>query len=105
MDWWWRFMLSSAGRRLSSAAGGGVGVGGTSGSCMHCRQCMSGDHNLCAQAEATIIGHRGGFASHMRSHWAWTIPLPEGLKVEDAGPLMCGGITVFHPLSTYATPL
>jgi alcohol/geraniol dehydrogenase (NADP+) len=37
-----------------------VGVGWNSGSCMHCRQCMSGDHNLCAQAQVTIVGHRGG---------------------------------------------
>src|SRR5688572_13230297 len=47
-----------------------VGIGWTSGSDMHCRQCMSGSHHLCPQRQATIIGHRGGFASHVRSHWA-----------------------------------
>src|SRR5215831_10646641 len=26
-----------------------VGIGWSAGSCMHCRQCMSGDHNLCPQ--------------------------------------------------------
>lgn len=81
-----------------------VGIGWHSGSCMHCRQCMSGNHHLCPQAQATIIGHRGGFASHIRSHWAWAIPLPKKLNVIEAGPLLCGGITVFNPLAMYANP-
>lgn len=81
-----------------------VGVGWNAGSCMHCRSCRSGSQHLCAEAQATIIGHRGGFASHLRAHWAWAIPLPEGLNVADAGPLLCGGITVFNPLAMYAKP-
>jgi uncharacterized zinc-type alcohol dehydrogenase-like protein len=81
-----------------------VGVGWFSGSDMHCRQCMSGNHHLCPQAQATIIGHRGGFATHIRAHWAWTIPLPEKLSFADAGPLLCGGITVFSPLAMHARP-
>lgn len=79
-----------------------VGVGWNSGSCMHCRQCMSGDQHLCVDALPTIVGHRGGFASHVRSHWAWAIPLPDGLDVANAGPLLCGGITVFNPLAMHS---
>jgi alcohol/geraniol dehydrogenase (NADP+) len=81
-----------------------VGVGWNSASCMHCHQCMSGSHNLCPQAEMTIVGHRGGFATHVRAHWAWAIPLPENLNVAEAGPLLCGGITVFAPIMMYAKP-
>ena len=81
-----------------------VGVGWNSGSCMHCHQCMSGNHHLCPQVQATIVGHRGGFASHIRAHWAWAIPLPERLNGAEAGPLLCGGITVFAPLAMYAKP-
>ena len=86
------------------AVGQRVGVGWTAASCMHCRQCMSGDHHLCLQAQPTIIGHRGGFASRVRSHWAWTLPLPEQLNFAEAGPLLCGGVTVFNPLVMYAKP-
>lgn len=82
-----------------------VGVGWFSGSCMHCRQCLSGRQHLCPQAQLTIVGHRGGFASHIRCHWAWAIPLPEGLDLADAGPLLCGGITVFSPLVAHARPV
>jgi uncharacterized zinc-type alcohol dehydrogenase-like protein len=81
-----------------------VGVGWNSASCMYCHQCMSGSHNLCPQVEMTIVGHRGGFATHIRSHWAWAIPLPENLNVVEGGPLLCGGITVFAPLMMYAKP-
>jgi alcohol/geraniol dehydrogenase (NADP+) len=81
-----------------------VGVGWNSGSDMYCHQCLSGNHNLCPNAQATIIGHRGGFATHVRAHWAWTFPLPEKLNFAEAGPLLCGGITVFAPLAMYAKP-
>jgi alcohol/geraniol dehydrogenase (NADP+) len=83
-------------------AGQRVGVGWTAASCMHCHSCMSGDQHLCAQAQPTIVGHRGGFASHVRSHWAWAVPIPEKLKYAEAGPLLCGGITVFNPLVMHA---
>lgn len=81
-----------------------VGVGWSAASCMHCRPCLSGNHQLCAQVQPTIIGHYGGFASRVRSHWAWAIPIPEKLNFSEAGPLLCGGITVFNPLAMYATP-
>jgi uncharacterized zinc-type alcohol dehydrogenase-like protein len=81
-----------------------VGIGWTASSCMHCRQCKSGNQNLCPNSTFTIVGHRGGFASRVRAHWAWTIPLPEKTEVAEAGPLLCGGITVFNPLAMYATP-
>ena len=81
-----------------------VGVGWNSGSDMYCHQCLSGNHHLCPNVQATIIGHRGGFATHVRAHWAWTFPLPEKLDPAEAGPLMCGGITVFLPLAMYAKP-
>lgn len=78
-----------------------VGVGWTSSSCMHCSPCIGGDQHLCATAQPTIVGHHGGFADRVRAHWAWAIPLPAGVSPEKAGPLFCGGITVFHPILEY----
>ncbi len=81
-----------------------VGIGWNSASCMFCKQCLSGDQHLCATATATIVGHKGGFASRVRSHWAWALPLPDAIDFAEAGPLLCGGITVFNPLAMYAKP-
>jgi uncharacterized zinc-type alcohol dehydrogenase-like protein len=78
-----------------------VGVGWTADSCMHCSECLSGHHQFCGESKATILGHRGGFAETVRSHWAWAIPLPENLEASTAGPLLCGGITVFQPFLAY----
>ncbi|MDE3067162.1 MAG: NAD(P)-dependent alcohol dehydrogenase [Verrucomicrobiota bacterium] len=75
-----------------------VGLGWYAGSCMACPQCLSGNHNLCPAAEATIVERHGGFANHVRCHWAWAVPLPEALDAEKSSPLFCGGITVFNPL-------
>ncbi len=75
-----------------------VGLGWYSASCMGCGQCMSGDHNLCATAEGTIIGRPGGWATRVRCDEHWAIPLPEGIDASKAGPLFCGGITVFNPI-------
>jgi uncharacterized zinc-type alcohol dehydrogenase-like protein len=76
-----------------------VGIDWNAASCMHCNECMTGQHNLCAEALPTIIGHQGGFADKIRAHWAWTIPLPDALDSASAGPLLCGGVTVFEPLA------
>ena len=75
-----------------------VGLGWMSASCMSCEQCMDGEHHLCSQSEATIIGRNGGFADKVRGHWSCAIPLPKGIDMSKAGPLLCGGITVFNPI-------
>ena len=78
-----------------------VGVGWNVESCMHCHQCMTGEHNLCSTIQPTIVGHHGGFGQTVRSHWAWAVPLPDNLDPASAGPLLCAGATVFTPLLTF----
>jgi len=78
-----------------------VGLGWQSGYCMHCAQCMTGHHNTCPEAASTIIGRHGGFADTVRAQSASVIPLPEGLDAAEAGPLFCGGITVFNPMDLH----
>ncbi len=75
-----------------------VGLGWNSGSCMSCRPCLAGDHNLCTSLEQTVVARHGAFGTRVRCHWAWATPIPEGVDAATAGPLLCGGITVFNPL-------
>ncbi len=91
-------VLAVGGAVTTFQVGQPVGLGWYSGSCMTCTQCLSGNHNLCPTAEATVVNRPGGFASRVRCHWAWAMPLPEALDRRTAGPLFCGGITVFNPI-------
>lgn len=80
------------------AVGQTVGLGWFARSCMICRQCLSGNHNLCPQAQGTIVERHGGFADKVRADMAWVFPLPEGVAPASAGPLFCGGVTVFNAI-------
>lgn len=82
----------------SLKVGDKVGLGWMSESCMHCHECMDGSHHLCSNGESTIVGRHGGFADYVRGHWSWAIPLPKDIDMSKAGPLLCGGITVFNPI-------
>ncbi len=75
-----------------------VGMGWHAGYCMTCQCCLGGDHNLCAQSQGTIIGRHGGFADKVRAQAASVVALPDDMDMQTAGPLFCGGITVYNPL-------
>ncbi|CAK0765495.1 NADPH-dependent aldehyde reductase Ahr [Gammaproteobacteria bacterium] len=91
--------VAKAGEKVKHiSVGQTVGLGWHAGYCNECILCHSGDHNLCANSQATIIGHHGGFAERVRAAANSVIPIPEGIDLESAGPLFCGGITVFNPL-------
>jgi uncharacterized zinc-type alcohol dehydrogenase-like protein len=92
----------AAGEHVSHIkVGDRVGLGWHAGYCMTCDQCLGGNHNMCSTAEATIVGRHGGFADRVRARAASVFKLPEGLDPGEAGPLLCGGITVFNPLMQF----
>ncbi len=75
-----------------------VGVSWQRSSCLGCMQCLSGHENLCPQKEATCIHHFGGFAHYIVADSRFVYEIPESLDSVHAGPLLCGGATVFAPL-------
>ncbi len=74
-----------------------VGLGWHSSYCMTCEQCLTGNQNMCDSAVGTIVGRYGGFADTVRANMNSVIKLPAGVNRDNAGPLFCGGITVFNP--------
>ncbi|MCH8153552.1 MAG: alcohol dehydrogenase catalytic domain-containing protein, partial [Planctomycetes bacterium] len=90
--------LGSAAQDKGLQVGQRVGIGWTARSCGHCDACISGNQINCEQGAVPTIMNRGGFAEKLRADWQWVIPLPENIDIESAGPLLCGGITVFKPL-------
>jgi D-arabinose 1-dehydrogenase-like Zn-dependent alcohol dehydrogenase len=86
------------------AVGDLVGIGWIKTSCSKCAPCKVGDENLCAKLDGTITsGNKGCFASHTRVNQRFAIPIPEGLDIDAAGPLLCAGNTVFAPLKRWLT--
>ena len=91
--------IASVGENASHlTVGQAVGLGWHAGYCNDCAPCHAGDQNLCANSQATIIGHHGGFADRVRAAANSVVPIPDGIDLKTAGPLFCGGITVFNPL-------
>jgi uncharacterized zinc-type alcohol dehydrogenase-like protein len=90
--------LGEAAQNKGLKVGQRVGIGWTAKSCQHCNACINGEHVNCENGSVPTIMNKGGFASHLRADWQWVIPLPEALDITSAGPLLCGGITVFKPL-------
>jgi uncharacterized zinc-type alcohol dehydrogenase-like protein len=78
--------------------GNRVGLGWHSGYCHDCEHCDAGDHNFCSSTNKTVFSQHGGFAEQVTADEVSVIPIPNGLNHEDAGPLLCGGITVFTPI-------
>lgn len=78
-----------------------VGLGWFADSCQQCRPCLSGHHNLCVKGTGTIVGRHGGFADKVRASELWCVPIPDNVDAVTAGPLFCGGATVFNPLVQY----
>jgi alcohol/geraniol dehydrogenase (NADP+) len=75
-----------------------VGLGWHAGYCQVCDMCQQADFNLCSQSQGTIVDHHGGFADVVRADAMSVIPIPLGMDLESAAPLLCGGITIFNPL-------
>lgn len=76
-----------------------VGVGWQSGACFGCRDCLRGNAQMCeVDQRATIIHQYGGFGDYLAVDARFAFPIPEGIPTEVAGPLLCGGLTVYSGL-------
>ncbi|ACT58866.1 NADPH-dependent aldehyde reductase Ahr [Hirschia baltica] len=98
-------VIAAVGEDVKSfSIGQNVGLGWHSGYCNECKQCGAGDQNLCEKVQPTIAGHYGGFADKVRAQAQSVVAIPEGIDLETAGPMFCGGVTVFNPLVQYDIP-
>jgi len=75
-----------------------VGVGWQRAACLQCRDCLRGSENLCKDASGLIVDGYGGFADHVVVDSRFCFPLPGRIPSDVAGPLLCGGITVYAAL-------
>src|SRR5258705_3605705 len=75
-----------------------VGVGFFGGEDGTCEACRRGETAYCANAIMTGITTDGGYAEVMIAEARALALIPDGLKSEDAAPLVCAGITTFNAL-------
>ncbi len=75
-----------------------VGVPWLYRACGECEHCRRGEENLCPQAHFTGFHVDGGYAEHMIAEERYLLPIPDGIKDEDAAPLLCAGIIGFRSL-------
>ena len=75
-----------------------VGVGWHGGHCFHCEPCRRGDFILCQNGKITGISFDGGYAEYMIAPEEAVAAMPDDLPADEAGPLLCAGITVYNSL-------
>ncbi|KIY51716.1 GroES-like protein [Fistulina hepatica ATCC 64428] len=77
-----------------------AGWGYVRNTCGSCEACSHRDDMYCKQGDfyGFTSTDQGAFASHTVVREAFLIPIPDGIDLKYAGPLMCGGATVFDAL-------
>ncbi|KXN81015.1 NADP-dependent alcohol dehydrogenase 6 [Leucoagaricus sp. SymC.cos] len=82
-----------------------AGVGPIVCSCLACDKCRCGNEQHCDNAVDTYNAKypdgtqsQGGFSTAIRAHEHFAFPIPDGVKLEEAAPMLCAGLTVYSPL-------
>jgi len=83
---------------VTPALGDRVGVQWLFDSCGNCRSCKRGDQVYCKDNGATGVNRDGGFQDYMVAPASAVRELSDAIPFEEAGPLMCAGITMFAGL-------
>jgi len=79
-------------------SGDRVGVAWTHWTCGECELCKEGRENLCAAQTITGATVDGGYAEFMKAKASHTLKVPDSLSSEEAAPLFCAGVTVYHAI-------
>ncbi|KAH8668645.1 NADP-dependent alcohol dehydrogenase [Xylariales sp. PMI_506] len=77
-----------------------VGMGWYHKVCGHCKECLSGHQNVCSAATwfGTSDLDQGCFGTAAAWDVSTLFKIPDEIPSEFAGPLLCGGATVWSPL-------
>src|SRR5215472_3283852 len=75
-----------------------VGVGWYGGHCGRCDSCRRGDFITCVKLQIPGISYDGGYSEYVCVPVEALAHIPDGMRAEDAAPLMCAGITTFNAL-------
>jgi len=77
-----------------------VGLGWFGGNCGSCNNCRQDELVCCEKGKVSGISFDGGYAEYLVTDENTLARLPADLSYEDAGPLMCAGVTVFNSMNS-----
>ena len=75
-----------------------VGVAWTHWTCGECELCKEGHENLCSKQMITGATVDGGYAEFIKAKASHVLKVPDSLTSEEAAPLFCAGVTVYHAI-------
>jgi alcohol dehydrogenase, propanol-preferring len=75
-----------------------VGVAWTHWTCGKCELCKEGHENLCSSQTITGATVDGGYAEFVKAKASHALKVPDALTSEEAAPLFCAGVTVYHAI-------
>jgi propanol-preferring alcohol dehydrogenase len=75
-----------------------VGVAWTHWTCGECELCREGHENLCTSQMITGATVDGGYAEFLNAKASHALKVPDALLSEEAAPLFCAGVTVYHAI-------
>src|SRR5712691_10552550 len=75
-----------------------VGVAWTHWTCGECELCKEGRENLCSKQMITGATVDGGYAEFIKAKASHVLKVPDALTSEEAAPLFCAGVTVYHAI-------
>ncbi len=103
-------IVAAVGKNVTNfKVGDRAGVGCMVDSCMDCESCNSGEEHHCDKGE-TIMTYgypeessptgisQGGYSNNIVVTEHFAIKIPDSIKLEEAAPLLCAGITTYSPL-------
>jgi uncharacterized zinc-type alcohol dehydrogenase-like protein len=105
-------IVAAVGKNVTKfKVGDQAGVGCMVDSCLACESCKKGEEHHCEKGFTGTYGApdktsptgitQGGYANNLvvKAHFA--IHIPTSIRLQDAAPLLCAGITTFSPLMKF----
>src|SRR5438552_4255476 len=103
-------VVAAVGKNVTKfKVGDHAGVGCMVDSCGNCESCKRGEEQHCDNGATPFTYSypdttsptgitQGGYANNIVVKERFTIPLPKTIRLQDAAPLLCAGITTYSPL-------
>lgn len=92
-------VVEEVGKRTAGFdVGQNAGIQSLYDTCGKCEYCLTGREHLCMTQQVAGETVDGGFAELIKVPYQHAYPAPENMKVEEAAPLYCPGVTAYRAI-------